>query len=94
VSPGCRGKGYGRKLIEAACDRVRKLEQDHLGLLADVAMRRPYGFRSDSGFAGTILSGSRDMNTFTWYEVCDASQLGSEGLGSAAQWRHLQWSTG
>jgi len=34
-------------------------------------MRLPNGCTSDSGFARTILSGSRDRNTFTWYGVCD-----------------------
>jgi hypothetical protein len=34
-------------------------------------MRRLNGFTSESGFAWTIQSGSRDKNTFTWYGVCD-----------------------
>jgi ribosomal protein S18 acetylase RimI-like enzyme len=36
VSPGCQGKGYGRKLIEAVCDRARKLGHHAVALLADV----------------------------------------------------------
>ena len=36
VSRGCQGKGYGRNLIEAVCDRARKLGHHAVALLADV----------------------------------------------------------
>ncbi len=53
VSPGCQGKGYGRKLIEAGCDRARKLGHIRMALLVEVdnaAAKRLYeraGFCSD-----------------------------------------------
>jgi ribosomal protein S18 acetylase RimI-like enzyme len=53
VGPGCRGKGYGRKLIEAGCDWARKLGHLRMGLLVEadnVAAQRLYerlGFRTD-----------------------------------------------
>lgn len=45
ISPLYQGKGYGRKLIEAACDRARKLGHSRISLLVDVdnaAARRLY----------------------------------------------------
>jgi ribosomal protein S18 acetylase RimI-like enzyme len=36
VSPRCQGKGYGRKLIEAGCDRARKLGHRRIALLVEV----------------------------------------------------------
>jgi ribosomal protein S18 acetylase RimI-like enzyme len=36
VSPQAQGKGYGRKLIEAACDRARKLRHQRIALLVEV----------------------------------------------------------
>jgi ribosomal protein S18 acetylase RimI-like enzyme len=36
VSPRCQGKGYGRKLIEAGCDRARKLGHQRIALLVEV----------------------------------------------------------
>jgi len=36
VSPRCQGKGYGRKLIEAGCDRARKLGHHRIALLVEV----------------------------------------------------------
>jgi ribosomal protein S18 acetylase RimI-like enzyme len=53
VSPRCQGKGYGRKLIEAGCDRARKLGHERIALLVEVdnaAAKRLYerlGFRAD-----------------------------------------------
>jgi len=36
VSPLYRGKGYGRKLIEAGCDRARKLGHRRMALIVEV----------------------------------------------------------
>jgi ribosomal protein S18 acetylase RimI-like enzyme len=36
VSPGRQGKGYGSKLIEAVCDRARKLRHNRIALLVEV----------------------------------------------------------
>jgi ribosomal protein S18 acetylase RimI-like enzyme len=36
VSPRCQGKGYGRQLIEAGCDRARKLGHRRIALLIEV----------------------------------------------------------
>jgi GNAT superfamily N-acetyltransferase len=36
VSPRCQGKGYGRQLIEAGCDRARKLGHHRISLLVEV----------------------------------------------------------
>ena len=36
VSPRCQGKGYGRQLVEAGCDRVRKLGHHRIALLIEV----------------------------------------------------------
>ena len=36
VSPRCQGKGYGSKLIEAGCDRARKLGHHRIALLIEV----------------------------------------------------------
>jgi ribosomal protein S18 acetylase RimI-like enzyme len=53
VSPGCQRKGYGRKLIEAGCDRARKLGHHRIALLVEVeheAAKRLYervGFCTD-----------------------------------------------
>jgi ribosomal protein S18 acetylase RimI-like enzyme len=53
VRSSCQGRGWGRKLIEAACDRGRRLGHRHLALLVDIdnAMaKRLYerlGFRAD-----------------------------------------------
>ena len=53
VHPSCQGRGWGGKLIEAACDRARKLGHRHLALLVDVEnglAKRLYerlGFRAD-----------------------------------------------
>lgn len=53
VSPGYQGKGYGSKLVEAACDHARQLGHLHIALLVEVdspAPRRLYerlGFRVD-----------------------------------------------
>jgi ribosomal protein S18 acetylase RimI-like enzyme len=53
VSPRCQGKGYGRKLIEAGCDRARKLGHHRIALLVEVdsaAAKRLYerlGFSTD-----------------------------------------------
>jgi ribosomal protein S18 acetylase RimI-like enzyme len=53
VTPCCQGKGYGRKLIEAGCDRARNLGHLRIGLLVEVeslAVKRLYdrlGFRAD-----------------------------------------------
>jgi ribosomal protein S18 acetylase RimI-like enzyme len=52
VIPRCQGKGYGRKLIEAGCDRARRLGHLRIALLVEVdtpAAKRLYerlGFRS------------------------------------------------
>jgi ribosomal protein S18 acetylase RimI-like enzyme len=37
VSPSCQGKGYGRKLIEAACLRAREQGHHRIALLVDLA---------------------------------------------------------
>jgi ribosomal protein S18 acetylase RimI-like enzyme len=53
VSPRCQGKGYGRKLIQAVCNRARKLGHHRMAPLADVnnaAAKRLYerlGFCTD-----------------------------------------------
>jgi ribosomal protein S18 acetylase RimI-like enzyme len=53
VSPLSQGKGYGRKLIEAWCDRAREIGHHRLALLVDVenaAAKRLYerlGFCAD-----------------------------------------------
>ena len=53
VSPRGQGKGYGRKLIEAGCDRARELRHHRIALLVDVdnaLAKRLYerlGFRTD-----------------------------------------------
>jgi ribosomal protein S18 acetylase RimI-like enzyme len=53
VSPYSQGKGYGRKLIEAGCDRARKLGHHRIALLVEVdhaPAKRPYervGFCTD-----------------------------------------------
>jgi ribosomal protein S18 acetylase RimI-like enzyme len=53
VLPRCQGKGYGRKLIEAGCDRARKLGHLRIALLVEVenaAAQRLYervGFRPE-----------------------------------------------
>jgi ribosomal protein S18 acetylase RimI-like enzyme len=36
VSPRCQGKGYGRQLIEAGCDRARNLGHHRMALLVEV----------------------------------------------------------
>ena len=36
VSPRCQGKGYGRKLIEAGCDRARKAGHFRVALLLEL----------------------------------------------------------
>ena len=36
VDPSCQGKGYGRQLIEAVCERGRQLNCQRIGLLVDV----------------------------------------------------------
>ena len=54
IDPHYQGKGYGRKLIEAACDRARALGHLGIALLADVenaAAIRLYkraGFHADN----------------------------------------------
>jgi ribosomal protein S18 acetylase RimI-like enzyme len=54
VSPRCQGKGYGRKLIEAGCDRARKAGHLRVALLVELdnaAAKRLYerlGFGTDS----------------------------------------------
>jgi GNAT superfamily N-acetyltransferase len=40
VSPGCQGKGYGSLLIEAGCDRARKLGHLRMALLVEVDSAR------------------------------------------------------
>lgn len=53
VSPSCQGRGYGRKLIEAACLRGREQGHHHIALLVDLGnpeAKRLYerlGFRVD-----------------------------------------------
>jgi ribosomal protein S18 acetylase RimI-like enzyme len=53
VSPRCQGKGYGRQLIEAGCDRARKLGYHRMALLVEIdhaAAKRLYervGFCTD-----------------------------------------------
>jgi ribosomal protein S18 acetylase RimI-like enzyme len=53
VSPSRQGRGYGRQLIEAGCDRARKLGHLRVALLVDLeneAAKRLYeriGFRAD-----------------------------------------------
>jgi ribosomal protein S18 acetylase RimI-like enzyme len=53
VIPHCQGRGYGRILIEAGCDRARLLGHSRLGLLVEadnMAAKRLYdrvGFRAD-----------------------------------------------
>ena len=53
VSPHCQGKGYGRQLIEAGCDRARQHGHLRMALLVEVdseAAKRLYeraGFRTD-----------------------------------------------
>lgn len=36
VDPNCQGRGFGRQLIEASCERARNLGHDRIGLLVDV----------------------------------------------------------
>jgi ribosomal protein S18 acetylase RimI-like enzyme len=36
VCPRCQGKGYGRQLIEAGCDRARKLRHHRIALQVEV----------------------------------------------------------
>jgi ribosomal protein S18 acetylase RimI-like enzyme len=53
VIPRCQGRGYGRTLIEAGCDRARRLQHSRIALLVEVdnpAAKRLYdrlGFRAD-----------------------------------------------
>jgi|ERR1700730_2295459 ribosomal protein S18 acetylase RimI-like enzyme len=52
VSPRCQRKGYGSKLIEAGCNRGRRLGHNRIALLVeiDAAAKRLYerlGFRAD-----------------------------------------------
>ena len=53
VSSGCQGKGYGSLLIEAGCDRARKLGHLRMALLVEVDSARAkrlyerVGFRAD-----------------------------------------------
>jgi ribosomal protein S18 acetylase RimI-like enzyme len=53
VIPRCQGKGYGRRLIEAGCDRARQLKHSRIALLVQAdspAPKRLYdrlGFRAD-----------------------------------------------
>jgi ribosomal protein S18 acetylase RimI-like enzyme len=53
VSPHYRGKGYGRKLIEAACDRARKLGHRRMALMVEldhapaIRLYERLGFRTD-----------------------------------------------
>jgi ribosomal protein S18 acetylase RimI-like enzyme len=53
VIPRCQGRGYGRILIEAGCDRARRLQHSRIALLVEVdnpAAKRLYdrlGFRTD-----------------------------------------------
>ena len=53
VRPGYQGKGYGRKLIEAVCDRARQLGHARIALLVEVDRPAPkplyerLGFRVD-----------------------------------------------
>ena len=36
VDPRCRGRGFGRDLIEASCERARNLGHSRVGLLVDI----------------------------------------------------------
>ena len=36
VDPKCRGRGFGRDLIEASCEQARRLGRDRIGLLVDI----------------------------------------------------------
>ena len=36
VDPKCRGRGFGRDLIEASCEHARKLGHNRIGLLVDI----------------------------------------------------------
>jgi ribosomal protein S18 acetylase RimI-like enzyme len=36
VDPKCRGRGFGRDLIEASCERARNLGHSRVGLLVDI----------------------------------------------------------
>ena len=53
VSPGYQGKGYGSKLVEAACDRARRLGHVRIALLVETDAPGPkrlyerLGFRVD-----------------------------------------------
>jgi ribosomal protein S18 acetylase RimI-like enzyme len=50
VSPRCQGKGYGRKLIEAGCDRARKLGHHRIALLVEVDSAAPKRLYERVGF--------------------------------------------
>ena len=50
VCPSCQRRGWGRKLIEAACDRARKLGHSHLALLVDVDNAAAKGLYERLGF--------------------------------------------
>jgi ribosomal protein S18 acetylase RimI-like enzyme len=50
VSPRCQGKGYGRKLIEAGCDRARKLGHRRIALLVEVDHARAKRLYERLGF--------------------------------------------
>jgi hypothetical protein len=72
VSPRYQGKGYGRKLIEAGCDRASKLGHRRMALMVEVDHAPAIRLYEHSGFARTTLGGSPDRNISTWYGVCDA----------------------
>ena len=50
VSPRCQGKGYGRKLIEAGCDRACKLGHHRIALLVEVDSAAPKRLYERVGF--------------------------------------------
>jgi ribosomal protein S18 acetylase RimI-like enzyme len=89
VTPYSQGKGYGRKLIKAACDRARKLGHHRIALLVEVdheAAKRLYervGFCMDYYKAdrGTrILSHGTE---FVMYQGVRAVQSGKNFQVSA-----------
>lgn len=50
VSPPCQRKGYGSKLIEAGCDRGRKLGHDRIALLVEIDAAVPKRLYERCGF--------------------------------------------
>lgn len=62
VSPSCQGRGYGRKLIEAACQRGREQGHHRIALLVDLSNAGAKRLYEKLGFtvAGTKSIGEEE----------------------------------